>query len=119
MLVSSFDQTASRISATGGDSIFAELRDALAGPVVAFADQDAVAVRREVLHHTGLDDLVGGEDHSADDPFPRDAGAQAPAGIEEGEVRRRGVPRRQPDIVPPGNAILRHHDSRVLAQQGF
>ena len=45
------------------------------------------------------------------------AGAQASAGIEEGQVRHRRMRRRKPDIVPPGNAILRKHHGGVLAEQ--
>ena len=123
MLVRSFDQIVSLIRVTGGDSIDAPssvlrscaMRSLCA--VVAFADQKPVALRRQVFDHAGLDHLVRRKDHAADDPPLRDRGAQAAAGIEKGKVGRRRMIGRQPDIVPPGNAVLREDDRGVLAQQ--
>ncbi|GCC46774.1 hypothetical protein chiPu_0030946, partial [Chiloscyllium punctatum] len=91
--------------------------DALAPEIVAFADQEAVAIRRQIRHQSGRDHLVGGEDHAADDALLRDGIAQTPAGIEEAEIGNRGMLRRQTETVPPGNAVLREHDCGVPLKQ--
>ena len=85
--------------------------------VVAFAEQQHVPVRREILDGAGLDHLVRRKDHAADDPVPGNDSAQAAAGIEKGKVRRRRMIRGQADVIPPGNAVLGEHDSGVFAEQ--
>ncbi len=119
MLVRSFDQIVSRICVTSGESIDGfvqrrtQPRDPLAAAVVAFADQEPVALGRKVGRHAGGDDFVGGKHHAADNPSCfRDGGAQATAGIEEGQIRHRRMFWREPDIVPPGNAVLRETPRR-------
>ncbi len=47
----------------------------------------------------------------------RDRGAQAPARIEKAEVGRRRMIGAKPDIVPPGNPVLREHHGGIVAQQ--
>ena len=86
MLVRSFDQIVSLISATSGDSIAASFSAARSRAIrslcaiVAFADQEPVAVRREVRDHAGRDHFIGRKDHAADDALLRDRGAQPPPG---------------------------------------
>ena len=85
--------------------------------VVAFAEQQHVPVRGEILDGAGRNDFVGGKDHAADNALPRDRRAQLAARVEKREVRRRRMIRMQADIVPPGNAVLGEHDSGVFAEQ--
>ena len=65
----------------------AQPRDPLAGAVVAFADQEPVALGRQVGDDAGRDDFVGRKHHAADDALLRDRGAQPAAGIEESRDR--------------------------------
>ena len=67
----------------------AQFCNPLAGAIVAFADQEPVALRRKVGGDAGCDDLVGRKDHAADDASFRDRRAQPPAGIEKAEIRHR------------------------------
>ena len=100
MLVRSFDQIVSRISRDLGRfdrglvERGAQPCDPLARAVVAFADQEPVALRREIGDDAGRDDLVGRKDHAADDPLLRDRGAQPAAGIEKGRDRAAADDRR-------------------------
>jgi hypothetical protein len=80
--------------------------NALTRAVVAFADQQHVALGRVVDDKVGRDNFIRRKDHAADDSLLWDRGSQPAAGIQKCEV-----------IVPPGKAVLGKHDCRVVAQQ--
>ena len=63
--------------------------DPRAAAVVAFADQQHVAVGGKIGHDAGRDHLIRRKDHAADDPLFGDDGAQRAAGIEKAEFGRR------------------------------
>jgi hypothetical protein len=122
MLVRSFDQIV--LPDLGDISRFdrglVERRDAAAPParlaVVAFADQEPVALGREVRDHAGATTSL---DENTTPPTIsalgwRHAGVRR---IEEGQIRYRRMSSAKPDIVPPGNAVLREHHGGILSQQ--
>jgi hypothetical protein len=95
----------------------AQPRDPRRGAVVAFADQQHVAVGGIVDDDAGGRDRIGRKDHRADDPLFGHRRPQGAAGIEKAEIRRWRVIGGKPDVVPPGNAVLGKHHGSIVAQQ--
>ena len=125
MLVRSFDQIVSLISATSGDSIEASLSAARSRAIrslcaiIAFADLEPVPVGERFSTTPGA---ITSFDEKITPPMMRCLGTAArslPPGSRKPRSGVGGCSCGKSDIVPPGNAVLGKDHGGVVAQQRF
>ncbi len=125
MLVRSFDQIVSLISATSGDSIPASLSAARSRAIRSLSRSSHSPTRSRFRSGDRFATTPGATtslDEKITPPMMRSLGTAArslPPGSRKPRSGVGGWLCRKPDIVPPGNAVLGEDHGGVVAQQRF
>src|SRR5574341_2665181 len=96
---------------------FAQLADSSGFGIVRAADDEHVVSRHVVDDHAGLAQNVRGVDYATDDLVLTENPIQFSPGVQPGKIRRPRTLLREPEPVPPRNAVLGENHRRILAQE--